>query len=152
MRLSRNPAAPVLVRIASTGYAVPGTVLAVGLLVPLATLDNVIADVMRASFGVSTGLILTGSGAALVLAYVLRFLAISAGSIEAGLAKVSPHLDMAARSLGSRPAKILATIHLPLIAPAIFAAAALVFVDVMREPPGSESPLPSHKASTSSIE
>jgi iron(III) transport system permease protein len=113
MRLSRNPAAPVLVRIASAGYAVPGTVLAVGLLVPLATLDNVIADVMRASFGVSTGLILTGSGAALVLAYVLRFLAISAGSIEAGLAKVSPHLDMAARSLGSRPTKILATIHLP---------------------------------------
>lgn len=137
IRLSRNPAAPVLVRIASAGYAVPGTVLAVGLLVPLATLDNLIADAARKSFGVSTGLVLTGSGAALVLAYVLRFLAISAGSIEAGLAKVSPHLDMAARSLGSRPAKILATIHLPLIAPAIFAAAALVFVDVMKELPAT---------------
>ena len=83
------------------------------------------------------GCILTGSGAALVLAYVLRFLAISAGSIEAGLAKVSPHLDMAARSLGCRPAKILATIHLPLIAPAIAAAAALVFVDVMKELPAT---------------
>ena len=115
VRLSRNPAAPALVRLASIGYAVPGTVLAVGLLVPLASLDNRIADLMRASFGVSTGLLLTGSGAALILAYVLRFLAISAGRIEAGLAKVSPHLDMAARSLGSRPAKILATIHLPLI-------------------------------------
>ena len=65
IRLSRNPAAPVLVRIASAGYAVPGTVLAVGLLVPIATLDNVIADSLRASFGVSTGLILTGSGAVL---------------------------------------------------------------------------------------
>lgn len=137
VRLSRSRAAPVLVRIASTGYAVPGTVLAVGLLVPLASLDNIIADTMRQSFGISTGLILTGSGAALVLAYTLRFLAISAGSIEAGLAKVSPHLDMAARSLGSRPAKILATIHLPLIAPAIAAGAALVFVDVMKELPAT---------------
>src|SRR5262249_42800211 len=133
VRLSRNRAAPVLVRIASTGYAVPGTVLAVGLLVPLAALDNVIADSMREHFGIWTGRLRPASGAALVLAYPLRFLAISAGSIEAGLAKVSPHLDMAARSLGSRPAKILATIHLPLIAPAIAAGAALVFVDVMKE-------------------
>ena len=137
VRLSRSRTAPALVRIASIGYAVPGTVLAVGLLVPLAALDNRIADLMRASFGISTGLLLTGSGAALILAYVLRFLAISAGSIEAGLAKVSPHLDMAARSLGSRPAKILATIHLPLISPAIAAAAALVFVDVMKELPAT---------------
>ncbi len=137
VRLSRNRAAPLLVRVASTGYAVPGTVLAVGLLVPLASLDNVFDNFMRASFGLAPGLILTGSGAALVLAYVLRFLAISAGSIEAGLAKVSPHLDMAARSLGCRPAKILATIHLPLIAPAIAAAAALVFVDVMKELPAT---------------
>ena len=137
VRLSHSRTAPALVRIASIGYAVPGTVLAVGLLVPLAALDNRIADLMRASFGISTGLLLTGSGAALILAYVLRFLAISAGSIEAGLAKVSPHLDMAARSLGSRPAKILATIHLPLISPAIAAAAALVFVDVMKELPAT---------------
>ena len=68
-------------------------------------------------FGISTGLLLTGSGAALVLAYVLRFLAISAGGIEAGLAKVSPHLDMAARCLGSRPARCCGVIHLPLLAP-----------------------------------
>jgi iron(III) transport system permease protein len=137
VRLSRNPAAPALVRVASIGYAVPGTVLAVGLLVPLASLDNSVDAFMRATFGISTGLILTGSGAALVFAYVLRFLAISAGGIEAGLAKVSPHLDMAARSLGSRPAKILATVHLPLIAPAIAASAALVFVDVMKELPAT---------------
>jgi iron(III) transport system permease protein len=137
VRLSRNPAAPVLVRLASTGYAVPGTVLAVGLLVPLASLDNAVDAFMRENFGIATGLLLTGSGAALILAYTLRFLAISAGAIEAGLAKVSPHLDMAARSLGCRPVKILATIHLPLIAPAIAAAAALVFVDVMKELPAT---------------
>jgi iron(III) transport system permease protein len=137
MRLSRSPAAPLIVRLASIGYAVPGTVLAVGLLVPLAAFDNQVDALMRAAFGVSTGLILTGSGAALILAYVLRFLAISAGGIESGLAKVSPHLDMAARSLGRRPTTILATIHLPLLRPAIASAAALVFVDCMKELPAT---------------
>ena len=137
VRVSKNRAAPLIVRLASTGYAVPGTVLAVGLLIPLASLDNAFDAFMRATFGISTGLILTGSGAALILAYVIRFLAISAGGIESGLAKVSPHLDMAARSLGSRPAKILAVIHLPLIAPALAAAAMLVFVDVMKELPAT---------------
>jgi iron(III) transport system permease protein len=136
-RLSKNPAAPVFVRLAGIGYAVPGTVLAVGLLVPLAAIDNAVDGFMRSSFGVSTGLLLTGSGAALVLAYVVRFLAISAGGAEAGLAKVSPHLDMAARSLGSRPARTLATIHLPLLAPALAAAAMLVFVDCMKELPAT---------------
>jgi iron(III) transport system permease protein len=137
VRLSRNPAAPLLARLAGIGYAVPGTVLAVGLLVPLASFDNALDAFMRASFGISTGLLLTGSGAALVLAYVLRFLAISSGGIEAGLAKVSPHLDMAARSLGSRPSRVLTKIHLPLIAPAIAAAAMLVFVDCMKELPAT---------------
>jgi iron(III) transport system permease protein len=136
-RLSKNPVAPVFVRLAGIGYAVPGTVLAVGLLVPLAAVDNWIDGIMRETLGVSTGLLLTGSGAALVLAYVIRFLAISAGGVEAGLAKVSPHLDMAARSLGSRPARTLATIHLPLLAPALAAAAMLVFVDCMKELPAT---------------
>ncbi len=137
VRLTRNRAAPAIVRLASVGYAVPGTVLAVGLLVPLATFDNQVDAFMRATFGISTGLLLTGSGAALVLAYVLRFLAIPAGGIESGLAKVSPHLDMAARSLGRRPASILATIHLPLLRPAMASAAALVFVDCMKELPAT---------------
>jgi iron(III) transport system permease protein len=127
----------LLLRLGSVGYAVPGTVLAVGLLVPVASLDNAVDGFMRSTFGVSTGLLLTGSGAALVLAYVIRFLAISAGGIEAGLAKVSPHLDMAARSLGARPGKVLVSVHLPLLAPAIAAAAMLVFVDCMKELPAT---------------
>lgn len=137
VRLSRSPSAPVLVRLASIGYAVPGTVLAVGLLVPLASFDNALDAFMRTAFGVSTGLLLTGSGGALVVAYVIRFLAISAGGIEAGLSKISPHLDMAARSLGSRPLRVLARVHLPLIGPAIAAAALLVFVDCMKELPAT---------------
>jgi iron(III) transport system permease protein len=92
---------------------------------------------MRSAFGVSTGLLLTGSGAALVLAYVIRFLAVSAGGIEAGLSRISPHLDMAARSLGSSPGKVLRAIHLPLISPAIGGAAMLVFVDCMKELPAT---------------
>jgi iron(III) transport system permease protein len=137
VRLSRSPAAPILVRLASIGYAIPGTVLAVGLLVPLASLDNSLDSFARSAFGISTGLLLTGSGGALVLAYGIRFLAISAGGVEAGLAKVTPHLDMAARSLGSRPLKILRTIHAPLIGPALAAAALLVFVDCMKELPAT---------------
>jgi iron(III) transport system permease protein len=137
VRLSKNPAAPILVRLAGIGYAIPGTVVAVGLLVPLASFDNALDGVMRSAFGVSTGLLLTGSGAALVLAYVIRFLAVSSGGIEAGLTRVSPHLDMAARSLGSSPGKVLRAIHLPLISPAIAAAAMLVFVDCMKELPAT---------------
>ena len=75
------------------GYAVPGTVLAIGLLTPLFALDNMLADGLEKFFGVSIGLILSGSGAALVYAYVVRFLAISAGGVESGLAKLSPSLD-----------------------------------------------------------
>jgi iron(III) transport system permease protein len=137
VRISRSPAAPFLVRAASIGYAVPGTVLAVGLLVPLAALDNAADSFMRSAFGISTGLLLTGSGAALVFAYMIRFLAISAGGIEAGLAKISPHLDMAARSLGSPPGKVLRAVHLPLLGPAVAAAAILVFVDCMKELPAT---------------
>ena len=137
VRLSRHPAAPTIVRLAGIGYAVPGTVLAVGLLVPLAAFDNALDGIMRAYFGISTGLLLTGSGGALVFAYVVRFLAISAGGVEAGLAKISPHLDMAARSLGSRPLRVLRLIHLPLLSPAIAAAAMLVFVDCMKELPAT---------------
>ncbi len=123
----------VVGRIASLGYAIPGTVLAVGLLVPFASVDNWIDQAARALFGVSTGLLLSGSGVALTTAYAIRFLAIPIGSIEAGYAKMSPNLDMAAASLGRSLSATVRAIHLPLLSPAIATAALLVFVDCVKE-------------------
>ncbi|WP_188408495.1 ABC transporter permease [Agaricicola taiwanensis] len=136
-RLVRRPLTRGLVQLSSIGYAVPGTVLAVGLLVPLANLDNSIDAFMRSHFGVATGLLISGSGAALIYAYAVRFMAISAGGIEAGFAKVPMSLDWAARNLGETAAGTARRIHLPLLRPAIGAAALLVFVDCMKELPAT---------------
>lgn len=136
-RLSRAPVGGALLRVASLGYAVPGTVLAIGLMTPIFTLDNLIADGLEAVFGVSVGLLISGSGAALVYAYVVRFLAISAGGVESGLAKLSPSLDSAARALGETPGGAMRRVHLPLLRPALGAAALLVFVDCMKELPAT---------------
>ncbi|MDB5572270.1 MAG: iron transporter permease [Hyphomicrobiales bacterium] len=135
-RLSRGALGGGLLRLASLGYAVPGTVLAIGLMTPLFALDNMLADA-GAWFGVSMGLVLSGSGAALVYAYVARFLAISAGGVESGLAKLSPSLDHAARALGETAGGAMRRVHLPLIRPALGAAALLVFVDCMKELPAT---------------
>ncbi|BCJ91841.1 ABC transporter permease [Terrihabitans soli] len=132
-RLVRGPLPPALVRLGSVGYAIPGTVLAVGLLVPLAAFDNAVDAGMRQWFGISTGLLLSGSGFALVYAYAVRFLAISAGGVEAGFQKISPSLDSAARNLGETSAGVVRRVHMPLLRPALGAAALLVFVDAMKE-------------------
>ncbi|KVU30422.1 iron ABC transporter permease [Burkholderia ubonensis] len=119
-------------RIASLGYAVPGTVLAIGLLLPLAAADRAIGATLGRD-----GLILMGSAAALVIAYTVRFLAISAGSIEAGLARIPPSLEQAARSLGETAGGTLRRVHLPLLRPALTTSALLVFVDAMKELPAT---------------
>ncbi|MGI8853857.1 MAG: ABC transporter permease [Methyloceanibacter sp.] len=130
-----------LVQAASTipaiSYAVPGTVLAIGLLIPLAGLDNSIDDAMRSLFGVSTGLVLSGTAFAIVLAYTIRFLAASLGAVEAGFSKVSRNIDVAARTLGSTVSEMLFRVHLPMLRPALGAAALLVFVDSMKELPAT---------------
>ena len=136
-RLRHGGVGAVLVRIASLGYALPGTVLAIGLLAPLAGLDNLIDAFSREWFGVSTGLILSGSGVALVYAYTTRFLAISVGGIEAGFDKIPVSLDMSARTLGKTAGAALWRVHLPLLRPALGAAALLVFVDCMKELPAT---------------
>lgn len=118
---------------AGVGYAMPGTVLAVGLLTPLAGFDNMVDGVARQALEISTGLLISGSGAALIFAYVVRFLAIPSGGVDAGLAKIPLSLDHAARTLGARPAGVARALHLPLAAPALGAAALLVFVDCMKE-------------------
>jgi len=126
-----------LLRVASLGYALPGTVVALGLLAPLAGLDNLVDGAMRDSFGISTGLLLSGTVAALAYAYAVRFLAISAGGVDAGLAKVPRRLDYSARTLGETATGAFRRVHLPLIRPALGAAAILVFVDCMKELPAT---------------
>jgi iron(III) transport system permease protein len=129
-------ATPVLARVATIGYAIPGTVVVIGLLGPVAALDGVIAGA-GSTLGVVTGLALIGSGAALTLAYAVRFLAIGVGGAEAGLARVPLALDGAARTLGDGPGAAFLRVHLPLSGGAIAAAALLVFVDVMKELPAT---------------
>ena len=136
-RLTGARSVKLLTRVASVGYAVPGTVLAVGILVPLAALDNFVDGMARSLLGISTGLLLTGSTAALVYAYATRFLAVSFGTVEAGLERVTPNIDMAARSLGRTPAAAMREVHLPLLRPAVATAALLVFVDSMKELPAT---------------
>ncbi len=132
-RLSRSRLVAGLGRLTASGYAVPGTVLAVGILYPLAALDNMIDATARNLFGFGTGLLITGSGGAIVYACLVRFLAIGHGTVEAGIARVTEHLDMAARTLGRTPRQVLREVHIPLMRPALTAAALLVFVDTMKE-------------------
>ncbi len=124
-------------RLMNLGYAVPGIVIAVGILLPLATFDNALDAWMKARFGIGTGLLLTGSVAALLYAYVVRYFAVAFQPIEAGLARITPAMDASARSLGASPREVFARVHVPLLAPSLFAAALLVFVDVMKELPAT---------------
>ncbi len=136
-RQGREPWLPAGVRAASLGYALPGAVLALGLLGPLAAFDNAFASAAIAWFGVNPGLLLIGSGAALVIAYVVRFLSIAIGGIDSGLSRISPRVDDAARMLGAGSAEVMRRLHWPLAKPAIAAAALLVFVDCMKELPAT---------------
>ena len=124
-------------RLMNLGYAVPGIVIAVGILLPLASFDNALDAWMKARFGIGTGLLLTGSVAALLYAYVVRYFAVAFQPVEAGLARITPAMDASARSLGATPREVFARVHLPLLAPSLFAAALLVFVDVMKELPAT---------------
>ncbi|MEX2049065.1 MAG: iron ABC transporter permease [Gemmatimonadota bacterium] len=136
-RVSRGPLSSALARTASLGYAVPGTVLAIGLL-PVVTGVEAMTDVLsQRIFGVSVGLFLLGTGAAVAYAYFVRFLALASGGIEAGLGRISPTLDDAATTLGSGAAQRLWRIHLPIARPALATAALLVFVDSMKELPAT---------------
>lgn len=137
LRLNETPLLRLSVGVAALGYAVPGAVIAVGILIPLARFDNAVDSWMRATFNVSTGLLLSGTIVALIFAYLVRFLAVSFGSIEAGLTKIRPSLDDAARSLGSGPTSTLAKIHAPLMGSSLLTALMLVFVDVMKELPAT---------------
>jgi iron(III) transport system permease protein len=131
-RLSR-----ICVRLGSAGYAIPGTILAIGLLTPFILMDKLSAFVWTLFGNPDPGLLLMGSGVALVCAYVIRFLAISIGGVEAGLSRIPPSMEQAARLLGEQPGGVLRRVHLPMLRPALIAVALLVFVDAMKELPAT---------------
>lgn len=133
VRVKGTPLTNALVRIASVGYAMPGTIIALGIFLPLAQFDNFIDGQMRSLFGISTGLLITGSGATLIYAYAVRFMAIAEGSIDGGFKKLSPTLDMAANCYGRNRLQTLREVLLPLMRPAIATAALLVFIDSLKE-------------------
>ncbi len=136
-RVAANGLTRFAVRAAGLGYAIPGTVLALGLLVPLASFDNAFDAFMRSATGISTGLMLSGSMFALTMAYVIRFLTVALGGVEAGFERISPNLDAAARALGETALSALQRVHLPLLLPALGSAGLLVFVDTIKELPAT---------------
>jgi len=137
VRLVRGRILAVCLLIAGLGYAVPGTVLALGLLSPLVAVDEGFNAIARALTGTGVGLIVAGSGAAVVIAYVIRFLTIAIGSAQAGLARISGHMDDAARTLGAGPGELARLIHVPLVRAALGGAAILIFVDCLKELPAT---------------
>ncbi len=132
-RSHRSPAISVASRVASLGYGVPGTVLGIGVLMPLASLDNLLDGAMRTYLGVSTGLLLSGTGFAIVYAATVRFLTMAEGTIDAGFHKLSPHLDMASRTLGRNGFQTFREVLLPNMRPAVLTAALLVFIETLKE-------------------
>jgi iron(III) transport system permease protein len=136
-RLSRGLLAPALNRLVGLGYAVPGSVIAVGVLIPVTRLDQWLAGQWQYWFGENPGLLLTGGIAALVYAYLVRFLAVALQSVGSSLARITANMDDAARSLGLGQAATLRRVHLPILRGSLFTACLLVFVDVMKELPAT---------------
>lgn len=136
-RLSRHWLASSLNRLVGLGYAVPGSVIAVGVLIPVTRLDHALAALWQQLGGQNPGLLLTGGIAALVYAYLVRFLSAALQTVEGSLGKITPSMDDAARSLGSGQWQTLGRVHLPLLRGSLFTAGLLVFVDVMKELPAT---------------
>jgi iron(III) transport system permease protein len=136
-RLHPGRAARGAVEAVRLGYAVPGGVIALGLLVPVAGFDNALDAVMRAAFGISTGLLLSGGIGLLLVAYYVRFAAVAMNALDSGLSAIPPQMHLVGRTLGSGPAGVIGRILLPLSGPSVLTAALIVFVDVMKELPAT---------------
>ncbi len=136
-RLVRRRTFNRLIEFAALGYALPGAVIAVGILLPLVAADRALDRAGQALFGVSIGLVLSGSAVALLLAYTVRFLAVGIANISPGLAAIDPAMDASARILGARPLEILRRIHLPNMRGPALTAALVAFVEVMKELPAT---------------
>jgi iron(III) transport system permease protein len=137
VRLARRRLARALLPATSVGYAVPGAVLAVGILIPLAALDHGLADLTLALTGFDPGLILTGTAAAIVIAYVVRFFSLAQNAADAAFGRIPPALPLAARSLGRTEGGVLREVHLPLMRASVASALLLVFVDCVKELPAT---------------
>jgi iron(III) transport system permease protein len=136
-RLQPSRTVRFAVRAAGMGYAIPGTVIAVGVVIPFGWFDNTLDSWMREQFAISTGLLLSGTIAALLFAYLVRFLAVSLHAVETGLERITPSMDEAARAMGERPLGILGRIHIPMLRGSLLTALLLVFVDVLKELPAT---------------
>jgi iron(III) transport system permease protein len=136
-RLKNTPLVKLLVRMSSMGYAVPGTVIAIGVVIPFAWFDNTLDGWTREHLNFSTGLLLSGTLIALVFSYLVRFLAVSVGSVESSLGKIKPSMDDAARSMGYSPFQVLKKIHIPIMRSTLLTAILLVFVDILKELPAT---------------
>jgi iron(III) transport system permease protein len=123
------------VRISTIGYALPGAVLAVGIFIPLAWVDNWLSEMAAELFHMETGLLIQGTLAAMLIAYVTRFLAVSHSPIDSAMQRITGSIDEAAMSLGLSGWSIMRRVHLPMLKGGLFTAATLVFVDVMKEMP-----------------
>lgn len=137
VRLNPGVLTNIGTRVGSMGYAIPGSVIAVGILIPFGWFDNSIDSWMRTQFGFSSGLLLSGTIFALIFAYVVRFLAVAFNTVEASLANITPQMDDAAEGLGYKFGKILRKIHIPIMSGSLFAAIMLVIVDVIKELPAT---------------
>jgi iron(III) transport system permease protein len=136
-RLSQSRFTSISKGIVGLGYALPGLVIAVGVLIPLAYFDNTVDGWLRSNFNYSSGLLISGTIAALVIAYLVRFLAVALKSVDSGLGSIHPNMDQAARSLGLSPFSVLRQVHLPIMKGSIITGLLIVFVDVMKELPAT---------------
>ena len=137
MRISPGLISRTAGRLANLGYAVPGSVIAIGILMPLGIFDNAVDDFFQRTFGISTGLLVTGSVAALVFAYVVRFMAVALTTVEASLSNIPQSMEAAARTLGETQFGTLRRVHLPLLSGGMITAGLMIFVDVMKELPAT---------------
>lgn len=136
-RLVRRRAFNRAIEFAALGYAIPGAVIAVGILFPLIAADHALDRLAHALFGVSPGLLLSGTAFALLLAYTVRFLAVGIANVSPALAAIDPAMDSSAQILGARPREILRRIHLPMLRGPVFTAAIVAFVEVLKELPAT---------------
>ncbi len=136
-RISQSRVSKWAKKIVGLGYAVPGLVIAIGTLIPLAYFDNTLDGILKRNFDISSGLLLSGTVVALIIAYLVRFLAVALNAVDSGLGGIAQNMDQAARSMGLSPFSVLRKVHLPIIRSSVLTGVLIVFVDVMKELPAT---------------